>query len=67
MMLFLTDFYTIANMPIQRFGSTLMSKGLFEQYMALLVNSYNPDTLDNVMCRDTISIDWQGYLYDCDF
>lgn len=59
--------YTITNMPIQRFGSTLMSKGLFGQYMALLVKSYNPDTLDNVMCRDTISIDWQGYLYDCDF
>ncbi len=59
--------YTIANMPIKRFGSTLMSKGLFEEYMALLVNNYNPDTLDNVMCRDTISIDWQGYLYDCDF
>ena len=59
--------YTIANMPIQRFGSTLMSKGLFDEYMTLLLDSYNPDTLDDVMCRETISIDWQGYLYDCDF
>ena len=54
-------------MPIKRFGSTLMSKGLFDQYMALLVASYNADTLDNVMCRELISIDWQGYVYDCDF
>lgn len=59
--------YTITNMPIQRFGSTLMSKGLFDEYMALLVSSYNADTLDDVMCRHLISIDWQGYIYDCDF
>jgi len=59
--------YTIANMPIKRFGSTLISKGTFNDYMQLLVDSYNPDTLDQVMCLDTISIDWQGYVYDCDF
>jgi radical SAM/Cys-rich protein len=59
--------YTIANMPIQRFGSTLMSKGLFDEYMALLVSHYNADTLDDVMCRQIISVDWQGYVYDCDF
>ncbi len=59
--------YTIANMPIQRFGSTLISKGLFDDYMALLVASYNADTLNDVMCRNLISIDWQGYVYDCDF
>ena len=59
--------YTIANMPIQRFGSTLMSKGLFDEYMGLLVASYNPETLDDVMCRNLLSIDWQGYVYDCDF
>jgi radical SAM/Cys-rich protein len=61
------ELFTIVNMPIKRFGSTLMSKGLFDQYMALLVASYNADTLDNVMCRELISIDWQGYVYDCDF
>ncbi|MBT3504914.1 MAG: radical SAM/Cys-rich domain protein [Piscirickettsiaceae bacterium] len=59
--------YTIANMPIQRFGSTLMSKGLFDEYMGLLVSSYNASTLDDVMCREIISVDWQGYVYDCDF
>jgi len=59
--------YTIANMPIKRFGSTLISKGTFDDYLKLLVDSYNPDTLDDVMCLNTISVDWQGYLYDCDF
>ena len=59
--------YTIANMPIKRFGSTLISKGEFEDYMQLLVNSYNPNTLEQVMCLNTISVDWQGYIYDCDF
>ncbi len=58
---------TIANMPIQRFGSTLVSKGQFDDYMALLRASHRDDNLDGVMCRDTVSVDWQGYLYDCDF
>ncbi len=59
--------YTITNMPIKRFGSSLVSKGLFDDYMQLLLDSYNENTLDQVMCRRTISIDWQGYVYDCDF
>ena len=59
--------YTVTNMPIQRFGSTLLSKGTFDDYMQLLVDSYNPDILEKVMCINTISIDWQGYVYDCDF
>ena len=59
--------YTLANMPIQRFGSMLMSKGQFEDYMALLVSHYNEATLVDVMCRQLISVDWQGYVYDCDF
>ena len=59
--------YTLANMPIQRFGSTLISKGQFKEYMALLRNAYNASNLDSVMCRNLISIDWQGYAYDCDF
>src|SRR6185436_745925 len=59
--------YTIANMPIQRFGSMLISKGEFNAYMALLHAAHRPENLEGVMCRSTISVDWQGYLYDCDF
>jgi radical SAM/Cys-rich protein len=59
--------YTITNMPIKRFGSTLLSKGLFDDYMQLLKNAYSKDNLSGVMCRTTLSIDWQGYAYDCDF
>jgi|SRR5688572_3276787 len=59
--------YTMANMPIQRFGSMLVSKGEFNGYMQLLHESHRPENLDGVMCRSTVSVDWQGYLYDCDF
>jgi len=59
--------YVITNMPIQRFGSTLISKGQFDDYMRLLKENYAAANLDNVMCRNLISVDWQGYLYDCDF
>lgn len=59
--------YTLANMPIQRFGSTLLSKGEFNRYMDLLRGAHQDTNLDNVMCRSLISIDWQGYVYDCDF
>ena len=59
--------YTIANMPIQRFGSTLVSKGQFVEYMRLLRASHSDANLDAVMCRSLVSIDWRGYLYDCDF
>jgi radical SAM/Cys-rich protein len=59
--------YTITNMPIQRFGSTLVSKGEFEGYMDLLVSSFKPQNLDGVMCKSLISVDYQGYVYDCDF
>jgi radical SAM/Cys-rich protein len=58
---------TITNMPIKRFGSTLISKGQFQSYMDLLRSSYRADNLETVMCRDLLSVDWQGYLYDCDF
>lgn len=61
------NLYTITNMPIKRFGSTLLSKGLFDDYMQLLKGSYNKENLSGVMCRTTLSIDWQGYAYDCDF
>jgi radical SAM/Cys-rich protein len=59
--------YTLANMPIQRFGSTLVTKGQFNTYMQLLRSAHREDNLDSVMCRSMISIDWRGYVYDCDF
>lgn len=59
--------YTITNMPIARFGSSLQSNGQFSEYMDLLKTSMNPSTLQSVMCRNQLSIDWQGYVYDCDF
>ena len=59
--------YTLANMPIQRFGSMLISKGKFNEYMNLLRASHSEQNLDEVMCRSLVSVDYQGYLYDCDF
>jgi radical SAM/Cys-rich protein len=59
--------YVLTNMPIQRFGSMLVSKGRFEEYMALLKNAYEPRNLESVMCRSLLSVDWRGYVYDCDF
>ncbi len=59
--------YTITNMPISRFGSVLLSKGEFEPYMRLLKSAYAKENLKSVMCRSLISVDWQGYVYDCDF
>ena len=59
--------YTIANMPIQRFGSTLISKGQFNDYMKLLRSAHSDANLESVMCRSLVSVDWQGFLYDCDF
>ena len=58
--------YVLTNMPIQRFGSTLISQGQFEHYMDLLKNAYQPANLDNVMCRSLVSVDWRGLVYDCD-
>ena len=59
--------YALANMPIQRFGSMLVSKGTFHAYMRLLRDAHRPDNLDGVMCNAQVSVDWQGDLYDCDF
>jgi radical SAM/Cys-rich protein len=61
------DLYALANMPIQRFGSTLISKEQFADYMALLEGAHRPDNLDGVMCRTLVSVDYEGYLHDCDF
>lgn len=59
--------FTLANMPIQRFGSTLISRGEFAGYLQLLKDAYQPGNLEGVMCRSLVSVDWRGYLYDCDF
>ena len=58
---------TITNMPIRRFAHALARDGQHEAYMALLVNHFNPATVPALMCRDTISVGWDGRLYDCDF
>ncbi len=59
--------YALANMPIQRFGSMLVSKGAFDAYLALLEGAHREQNLETVMCRSLLSVDWQGWLYDCDF
>ncbi len=59
--------FTLANMPIARFGSTLVSKGKFHQYMSLLRHAHRSENLNRVMCRTLISVDYRGYVYDCDF
>jgi len=59
--------FVLANMPIQRFGSTLVSQGRFASYMKLLRSAHQAGNLDAVMCRSTLSVDHQGDLYDCDF
>lgn len=61
------DLFVIANMPVGRFGSLLVSKGQFDSYLETLRRAHQPANLPNVMCRTLISVDWQGYVYDCDF
>ncbi len=62
-----TRLLCIANMPIQRFGSTLLSKGQLAGYLDLLRTAHQEENLEAVMCRSLVSIDWRGYLFDCDF
>ncbi len=59
--------FTITNVPVKRFGSMLLSKNEFIPYMELLQSAHQNENLGGVMCRYQLSIDWQGYLYDCDF
>ncbi|HEV7674723.1 MAG TPA: arsenosugar biosynthesis radical SAM (seleno)protein ArsS [Candidatus Angelobacter sp.] len=59
--------FTITNMPIKRFAEYLLREGRHESYMALLANHFNPATVDKLMCRDLVSIGWDGKIYDCDF
>ena len=58
---------TLANMPIQRFARQLELNSELQSYQALLEEAHNPENLESVMCRQLISVDWQGHLYDCDF
>jgi radical SAM/Cys-rich protein len=59
--------FSITNLPISRFLEYLIRSGNFESYMEKLIEAYNPMAAANVMCRNTISVGWDGYLYDCDF
>ncbi|HJW47568.1 MAG TPA: arsenosugar biosynthesis radical SAM (seleno)protein ArsS [Lysobacter sp.] len=59
--------YALANMPIKRFGSWLLSKGHFQAYVGTLRAAHQDKNLPSVMCRGLISVDYRGYLYDCDF
>ena len=59
--------YTITNMPINRFLDYLQRSGNEERYMRKLVEAFNPETIEGLMCRSLVSVDWTGRLYDCDF
>ena len=59
--------FTITNLPISRFLEYLVASENYEEYMEKLIESFNPMALDGLMCRNTLSVDWQGFLYDCDF
>jgi len=59
--------FTITNMPISRFGGMLLAKGLYEKYMGILKDNFSEGNLQTVMCRTLLSVDYQGYVYDCDF
>lgn len=59
--------FTLTNMPISRFGAVLLAQGEYTAYMQLLRDNFSADNLDGLMCRNLLSIDWRGYLYDCDF
>lgn len=59
--------FTITNMPISRFGAVLLSQGQYVEYMRLLRDSFSLQNLETVMCRNLLSVDWQGFIFDCDF
>jgi radical SAM/Cys-rich protein len=59
--------FTITNMPISRFGAVLLARGEYARYMQLLRDNFSASNLETLMCRSLVSVDWRGYLYDCDF
>jgi radical SAM/Cys-rich protein len=62
-----TYLYTITNLPIGRFRDFLVRTGNLDKYMETLITAFNPMTLDSIMCRHVVNVDWNGKLYDCDF
>merc|ERR1719352_984949 len=62
-----TSLITLANMPVKRFFDHLRKQGTLEGYMDLLVRNFNPETVETLMCTNTISVSWDGRLFDCDF
>ena len=61
------ELFCIANMPIARFASYLKRNGEYQEYLDLLKESFNPGTVNGLMCRNTVNVSWQGEIYDCDF
>lgn len=61
------NLYAITNMPISRYLDYLLTTGNYDKYMEKLINAFNPGAVKNLMCRNTISVSWDGLLYDCDF
>src|SRR3954467_9127517 len=61
------NLFTLANMPIQRFGAILLSQGQFDRYLDTLMHAHRDENLEGVMCRSLLSVDYRGYVYDCDF
>ena len=61
------DLYAITNLPVSRYLNYLVASNNYEDYMEKLVNAYNPTAAANVMCRNSISISWDGFIFDCDF
>jgi len=61
------DLYAITNLPVSRFLDYLIQTNNYEDYMQVLIEAYNPATVMGLMCRNTISVSWDGFLYDCDF
>ena len=59
--------FCITNLPVSRFLDYLLESGNYTEYMQKLVDAFNPMTVEGLMCRNTISVSWEGYLYDCDF
>ena len=59
--------FTITNLPISRFLDYLIASENYEEYMETLVNRFNPNATKELMCKNTISVSWEGYIYDCDF
>lgn len=61
------NLFTITNMPIHRFAADLRRQGKLAEYQATLVEAFNPQALEGLMCLDQVSVGWDGFLYDCDF